>query len=76
MELNDLQRDAIGMDELRDSFAETQDALMSVGQYSQPIQEAQMVCNHPQQIIDLLRQITDLQTKQLLSLQYDHSKME
>jgi hypothetical protein len=35
-----------------------------------------MVCEHPQQIIDLQRQITDLQTKQFLPLQCDHTEFE
>jgi hypothetical protein len=35
-----------------------------------------MVCKHPQQIIDLQRQITDLQTKQFLPLQWDHTELE
>jgi len=35
-----------------------------------------MVCEHPQQIIDLQRQITDQQTKQFLPLQCDHTELE
>jgi len=35
-----------------------------------------MVCEHPQQIIDLQRQITDLQTKQFLPPQCDHTELE
>jgi len=35
-----------------------------------------MVCEHPQQIIDLQRQVTDLQTKQLLPTQCDHTGLE
>jgi hypothetical protein len=35
-----------------------------------------MVCDHPQQIIDLQRQITDLQTKQFLPPECDHTEME
>jgi len=49
---------------------------MRVAQYSQPIREVQMVCEHPQQIIDLQRQITGLQTKQFLPPQCDHTEME
>jgi len=49
---------------------------MLVAQYSQPIQEVQMVCEHPQQIMDLLRQITDLQTRQFLHPQCDHTELE
>jgi hypothetical protein len=35
-----------------------------------------MVCNHPQQIINLQQQITDLQGRQFLPTQCDHTKME
>jgi len=49
---------------------------MRVAQYSQPIREAQIVCDHPQQIIDMQRQITDLQTKQFLPPQCDHTELE
>jgi len=49
---------------------------MRVAQYSQSIREVQMVCKHPQQIIDLQRQITDLQTKQFLPLHCDNTELE
>jgi hypothetical protein len=35
-----------------------------------------MMCAHPQQIIELQQQITDLQTKQFLSAQCDHTELE
>jgi len=49
---------------------------MRVAQYSQPIREVRMVCKHPQQIIDLQWQITDLQGKQFLPPQCHHRKVE
>jgi len=49
---------------------------MRVAQYSQPIREVQRVCEHPHQIIDLHRQITDLQMKQFLPPQCDHTGLE
>ena len=49
---------------------------MRVAEYSQPIREVQMVCNHPQQIIDRQRQITELQVKQFLPPQCDHTELE
>jgi hypothetical protein len=61
---------------LREAFIQTQEVLMRVAQYSQPIREVQMVCEHPQQIIDLQQQITDLQTKQFLSPLCDHTDLE
>jgi hypothetical protein len=68
-----MQRDAIGFDKLNHMFPQTQQVLMRVAQYSQPIRELLMVCGHPQQIIDLQRQITDLQTKQLQPTQCAHT---
>jgi hypothetical protein len=63
-------------EQLREAFAQTQEVLVQVAQYSQPIREVQMVCKHPQQIIDLQRQITDLQTKQFLPPACDHTELE
>jgi hypothetical protein len=74
--LINLDKDNIGNDQLREAFIQTQEVLIRVAQYSQPIREVQMVCEHPQQIIDLQRQITDLQTKQFLPPQCDHTKLE
>jgi hypothetical protein len=74
--LINLDKDNIGNDQLREAFIQTQEVLIRVAQYSQPIREVQMVCEHPQQIIDLQRQITDLQTQQFLPPQCDHTKLE
>jgi len=49
---------------------------MRVAQYSQPIREVQRVCNHLQQIINLQRQITDVQAKHFLPPRFDHTNME
>ena len=76
MGLLDLQRDAVGFKELKEAFRQTQEVLTLVAQYSQPIRELQMVCEQPQHIIDLQRQITDLQTKQFLPPQCDHTALE
>jgi len=76
MALIDIQRDAFGFDNLSEAFACTQVVLMMVAQYSQSIREVHMVCEHPQQIINLEWQITDLQTKQLLPPWCDHSELE
>jgi len=65
-ELIDLDKDNIGTEQLREAFIQTQEVLMRVAQYSPPIREVQMVCEHPQHIIDLQQQITDLQGKQFL----------
>jgi hypothetical protein len=72
----DVDKDNTGYEQLREAFAQTQEVLMRVALYSQPIREVQMVCKHPQQIIDLQRQITVLQTKQFLPPQCDHTELE
>ena len=76
MALIDIDKDNIGYEQLTEAFVQTQEVLMRVAQYSQPIREVQRVCEHPQQIIDLQQQITDLQTKQFLPPQCDHTKLE
>ena len=76
MALIDIDKDNIGYEQLTEAFAQTQEVLMRVAQYSQPIREVQRVCKHPQQIIDLQKQITDLQTKQFLHPQCDHTGLE
>jgi hypothetical protein len=76
MALIDVDKDNTGYEQLREASAQTQEVLMRVAEYSQPIQEVQMVCEHPQQIIDLQRQVTDLQTKQFLPPQCDHTALE
>jgi hypothetical protein len=48
MALIDLDKDNIGRDQVREEFIQTQEVLMRVAQYSQPIREVQMVCEHPQ----------------------------
>jgi len=76
MALIDIDKDNVRSEQLREAFIQTQEVLMRVAQYSQPIREVQMICEHLQQIIDLQRQITDLQTKQFLPPQCDHSELE
>jgi len=76
MALIDIDKDNVGNEQLREAFVQTQEVLMRVAQYPQPIREVQMVCEHPQQIIDLQRQITDLQTKQFLLPQCDDTELE
>jgi len=76
LSLLDLQKDVVGFEERREAFGLTQEVLTRVAQYSQPIQEVQMGCQHPQQIINLQWQITDRQTKQFLPPQCDHTELE
>jgi hypothetical protein len=72
----DMEGDAIEFEELREASARTHEVLTRVAQYSQLIREVQMICVDPQQIIDPLRRITDLQTKQFLPSQCDHTEFE
>jgi len=76
MALIDIQADAMGMEEMRKAFSQTQEELMRMAQYSQPIREVQMVGDHAQQMINLQRQITQLQTKQFLPPHCDHTEFE
>jgi hypothetical protein len=59
-----MQREDIRFKEQNEVFAETQEVLRRVAQDSQLIQTVQILGKHPQQIIDLQRQITDLQARQ------------
>jgi hypothetical protein len=74
MAVLDLQWDAVGFEELKEVIGQTEEVLMRVVLYSQPIREVQRVCDHPQQIIDLQRQVMDLQTKQFLPPRCDHTE--
>jgi hypothetical protein len=76
MALININKENIGSDRLREVFIPTQEVLTRVAQYSQPIREVQMVCEQPQQIIDLQWQITDVQTKQLLPPRFNHTQLE
>jgi len=76
MALIDIDKHNTGYEQLREVFAQTQEVLMRLAQYSQRIREVHMVCEHPQQIIDRQRQITDLQMKQFLPPQCDHTELE
>jgi hypothetical protein len=76
MALMDIQRDAIRFDKRNEAFAQTQEVLMRVAKYLQPIRDVQMEGNHQQLIIELQQQIRDLQTKQSLPPQCDHTLLE
>jgi hypothetical protein len=75
MALMDKQSDAIGFEELNEAFTQTPEVLMMVAQFSQPIGDVQMVCNLPQLIIELQQHITDMQNKQFLHPQCDHTEL-
>jgi hypothetical protein len=72
----DIDKDNVGHEQLREAFIPTQEVLLLVAQYSQPIREVQMVCEYAQQIIDLQQQITHLETRQFVPPQCDHPEFE
>ena len=76
MALIDIDKDNTGYEQLKEAFAQTQEVPMRVAQYSQLTREVQMVCEHPQQIIQLQWQITNLQTKQFLPPDSDNTELE
>ena len=55
---------------------EAQEVLRRVAQNTEPAAMVERVCDHPAQIIALQKQITDLQTEQVLPPQCDHSTFE
>jgi hypothetical protein len=61
-----IDKDNVRSDQFGEAFIQTQAVMIPVAQCSQPIRDMQMVCEHPQQIIDLQRQMSDLQTRQFL----------
>jgi hypothetical protein len=77
MALLDLNHDRMGSEQTSDAFVQAQEVITRIAQYSQPVRTIQVVCDHPQQIIALRKQITDRQTKQFLpSPSCDHSAFD
>jgi hypothetical protein len=72
----DIDKHNLVSEQLREAFIQTQEVVMRVAQYSQTIREVQRVCEHQKQIIDQQRHITDLQTKQFLPPQCDHTELK
>jgi hypothetical protein len=60
-----VQNDAVDIEEVMEAFVQSQQVVIRAAQYSQPIREVQIVCNLLQHIINLQRQITDQQRKQV-----------
>jgi hypothetical protein len=76
MAIIDLNNETMGSDATTDVFVQTQEVLMRIAQNTQLVQAIQAVCDHPNQIIALQKQITDLQMKQLLPPACDHMAFE
>jgi hypothetical protein len=62
----DLNHDGMRSEQTSEAFVQAQEVMTSVAQYSQPMRTIQAVCDHPQQVVTLQKQITHLQTKLFL----------
>jgi hypothetical protein len=77
MALIDLSQETMGTEATTDAFVQAQEEMMRIAQYSQPVRTIQAVCDHPEQIIALQKQVTDLQAKAFLpSPSCDHMTFE
>jgi hypothetical protein len=56
-----LDKEMMGSVHMSNTFMQSQEILMRIAQYSQPIREVQRVCNHPSQIIALQQHVTYMQ---------------
>jgi hypothetical protein len=76
MALLHIQRDVIQFEQFNKVFTQTQEVLVTVAQYLQPIREVQSMCDCAHQISNRQRQITDLQTPKLQPPQCDDTKLQ
>ncbi|KAF8539104.1 hypothetical protein BDD12DRAFT_805613 [Trichophaea hybrida] len=76
MALLDLNKDTMGTECTTDTFVHAQEVLMRITQYSQPVRDIQMVCDHPSLIIAIHKQITDMQAERFLPPSCDHATFE
>jgi len=76
MALLDLNRETMGTEATEDAFVQAQEVMVRISQYSQPVRTIQAVCDHPNQIITLQKQVTNLQAKQFLRPSCDHTTFE
>jgi hypothetical protein len=73
MALLDLDKETLATEATTDAFVQAQEVIVRIAQYSQPVRTIQAVCDHPNQIIALQKQITDLQTQQFLPPPCEHA---
>jgi len=66
MALIDLNQETMSSEATTEAFIHAQDVMIRITQYLQPVRTIQAVCDHPEIIIALQKQITDLQMQQLL----------
>jgi hypothetical protein len=66
MALLDLNHDGMGSEQTSKALVQAQEVITRIAQYYQTVRTIQAVCDHPQQIITLQKQIMDLQMKQFL----------
>jgi hypothetical protein len=60
MALLDLNKESMDTAATIDSFVQAQEVMVRIAQYSKPVRTIQAVCDHPNQIIPLQKQVTDL----------------
>jgi len=72
----DLNKVSLGTESMTNAFIRPQEVLMRVAQYSQPVREIEMLCDHRNQIIAPKKQITDLQTLHILPSSCNHTTFE
>jgi hypothetical protein len=76
MALIDLNKEQMDLEATTDAFVQAQEVMMRIAQYSQPVRTIQALCDHPAQITNLQKQITELQTRQFLPPSCDHTTFE
>jgi len=68
--------DRIGFEEKPHRLRHSEAVLLLVTQYTKPVGLEQRVCDHPADIIKLQKDITDIQRRQFLATEGDHTKRE
>ena len=76
MALLDLDTETMGTEASTDALVQAQEVMVRIAQYSQPVRTIQAVCDHPNQIVALQKQITNLQAKDFLPPSCDHTTFE
>jgi hypothetical protein len=76
MAVLDLNKETMGTEATIETFVQAQEVMVRIAQYSQPVRTIQAVCDHPNQIVTLQKQITDLLTQRFLPPSCDHTTFE
>jgi len=75
-ELLNANTDAIGFQGTKERFEQAEGVLQRLVLYTEPTDLVQRVCNHPEEIIKLQKEFTDLKAQHCLPPTWDHSEME